>query len=166
LTRRPPNRALGGVTHIRQLDNGSADKPNAIEITRVQELNQINAAMVVLTSRIKRLGLMHAVLWGARCCIGLTLALTALASTPAAWAADAAQGERLARRWCSSCHVVAPHQKGTVAEVPPFSTIARRPNFDASKIALFLLDPHPKMPNMDLSRSEAADLAAYIATFR
>jgi hypothetical protein len=29
-----------------------------------------------------------------------------------------------------------------------------------------LLDPHPKMPDMALSRAEAADLAAYIATLR
>ena len=27
------------------------------------------------------------------------------------------------------------------------------------RIAFFLLDPHPKMPNFPLSRSEAADLA-------
>jgi hypothetical protein len=32
--------------------------------------------------------------------------------------------------------------------------------------AFFLLEPHPKMPNMQLSRSEAADLAAYIATLK
>jgi mono/diheme cytochrome c family protein len=31
-------------------------------------------------------------------------------------------------------------------------------------VAFFLLDPHPKMPNFPLSRSEAADLAAYIGT--
>ena len=31
------------------------------------------------------------------------------------------------------------------------------------KLALFLLEPHPKMPNMNLSRNEANDLAAYIA---
>jgi hypothetical protein len=29
-----------------------------------------------------------------------------------------------------------------------------------------LLDPHPKMPDMGLTRSEAADLAAYIASLR
>ena len=29
-------------------------------------------------------------------------------------------------------------------------------------LALFLLSPHPKMPDMNLSRNEAADLAAYI----
>jgi hypothetical protein len=27
----------------------------------------------------------------------------------------------------------------------------------------FLLDPHPKMPNLSLTRTEATDLAAYIA---
>jgi hypothetical protein len=29
-------------------------------------------------------------------------------------------------------------------------------------LAFFLLTPHPRMPDMNLSRSEAADLAAYI----
>jgi hypothetical protein len=29
---------------------------------------------------------------------------------------------------------------------------------------MFLLDPHPKMPDMGLSRAEAAALAAYIST--
>jgi hypothetical protein len=33
-------------------------------------------------------------------------------------------------------------------------------------IALFLLDPHPKMPDMGLSWTEAADLAAYIASLK
>jgi len=50
--------------------------------------------------------------------------------------------------------------------VPPFATIAKIPGFDAGKIALFLLDPHPKMPDMSLSRAEAADLAAYIASLK
>jgi hypothetical protein len=34
--------------------------------------------------------------------------------------------------------------------------------FDAAKIALSLLDPHPKMPDIGLSRSDAADLAAIL----
>jgi hypothetical protein len=29
-----------------------------------------------------------------------------------------------------------------------------------------LLDPHPKMPDMGLSRREAEDLAAYIASLK
>ena len=81
-------------------------------------------------------------------------------------AADASNGERLARRWCAACHVVAADQRGATSEAPPFSTIARRPDFNVNALAFFLLDPHPKMPDMGLSRSAAEDLAAYVATFR
>jgi len=81
-------------------------------------------------------------------------------------AADARNGETLARRWCSSCHVVAGDQSGTTGEAPPFRVIARTPDLDAGKIALFVLQPHPKMPDMGLSREAAADLAAYISSLR
>ena len=93
----------------------------------------------------------------------LALVFTSLV---AAAPADPAHGEKLARQWCASCHVVASDQKGTVAEAPPFATIARKPDFDPRKLALFLIDPHPKMPDMNLSRAEAADLAAYIGTLK
>jgi hypothetical protein len=43
-----------------------------------------------------------------------------------------------------------------------FAEIGSRTNFSAGQIALFLLDPHPKMPNMSLTRREADDLAAYL----
>jgi mono/diheme cytochrome c family protein len=82
-----------------------------------------------------------------------------------AFAADPKQGEAIVKRWCSECHMVAAGQKAST-EAPPFSTIAKRPGFDESKVALFLLDPHPKMPNMQLSRAEVADIAAYIATLK
>ena len=52
------------------------------------------------------------------------------------------------------------------SSAPPFSSIAKRPDFNAAKIAFFLLDPHPKMPNMQLSREETADIAAYIGTLK
>src|SRR5438874_796983 len=79
-------------------------------------------------------------------------------------AADAYHGEQLARRWCTSCHVVADNQRRVTGEAPPFAEIANRPGFDAARLALFLLDPHPKMPNMSLTRIEAADLASYIGS--
>ena len=88
----------------------------------------------------------------------------ALLSQPGS-AADADNGSRLAHRWCEACHIVAPtQQRALIAQAPPFATIAQRPGFNASQIALFLLNPHPKMPDMSLTRAEAADLAAYIAT--
>ena len=93
------------------------------------------------------------------------IASVALGSSIAA-AADVRQGERMARRWCSPCHVVASDQTQPTSEAPPFSTIANNKNFDANQLAFFLLDPHPKMPDMGLSRREANDLAAYIASLK
>ena len=91
----------------------------------------------------------------------LACGLSAIADT--VFAADIANGEKLARRWCSACHVVATDQRQGNTQAAPFSEIAKVPGFDGSKLALFLLAPHPPMPDMSLSRSEAADLAAYIA---
>lgn len=93
----------------------------------------------------------------------LALAVTIVAKP--GLAADAYNGERIARRWCVACHVVAPDQRRSAIDAaPPFAAIANRPGFDAARVALFLLDPHPKMPDMSLTRNEAADLAAYIKT--
>jgi mono/diheme cytochrome c family protein len=96
----------------------------------------------------------------------LLAAVAVLAKTPVL-AADPANGLRIAHRWCEACHVVTPTQtRPATDQAPPFATIAKEPGFDAGKIALFLLDPHPKMPDMGLSRSDAADLAAYIASLK
>ena len=81
-----------------------------------------------------------------------------------AGAADIAHGKQIANLWCAACHIVAPDQKRGADNVPAFATIAKKPGFAADKIAKFLMDPHPKMPNMLLSRSEAKDLGAYIAS--
>jgi mono/diheme cytochrome c family protein len=95
------------------------------------------------------------------------LIVATLGITPAL-GADPENGQRLALRWCAPCHVVEPSQIiRPTSKAPPFATIANRPDFDADKLALFLLEPHPKMPDMGLfSRIEAADLAAYIATLK
>ena len=90
------------------------------------------------------------------------LAAIAVAIPRTAAAADADNGETLAKRWCAACHIVAADQKAGGTQAPAFSSIAKKPGLDASRLALFLLDPHPKMPDMSLSRAAAADLAAYI----
>jgi mono/diheme cytochrome c family protein len=83
-----------------------------------------------------------------------------------ATAADADHGADLAKRWCAACHIVEGEQRQANADVPPFASIAKRSDFTPEKVAFFLLDPHPKMPNFPLSRTEAADLAAYIGSLR
>ena len=98
----------------------------------------------------------------------LSLAATALllASTMSGYAADPQHGLALAKRWCASCHVVSADQQRANADAPPFATIARSPSFSARQLAYFLLDPHPKMPELPLSRAAADDVAAYIATLK
>jgi mono/diheme cytochrome c family protein len=93
----------------------------------------------------------------------LFLAAAALSSS-ATLAADIRQGEQLARRWCASCHLVTADQRQGTTEAPPFASIGSRSDFDTNRLAFFLLDPHPKMPNMSLTRTEAGDISAYIAS--
>jgi mono/diheme cytochrome c family protein len=94
-----------------------------------------------------------------------SLGVIFLGSAPQiASAADARQGETLAKRWCAACHVVAADQQRGNTQTPPFSAIASKPDFEEAKLAYFLLAPHPAMPDMSLSRTEAADLASYIKT--
>ncbi len=82
------------------------------------------------------------------------------------YTANAAHGLDLAKRWCAACHLVSADQKRAVADAPPFATIAQRPDFNADRLARFLLDPHPKMPELPLGRRAADDIAAYIASLK
>ena len=88
------------------------------------------------------------------------------AAPASAWAANAVNGKTLAERWCATCHIVGPEQKQATTQAPPFSEVAKRPHIDAPMVAFYLMAPHPRMPDMSLSRTEAADLAAYIATLK
>jgi mono/diheme cytochrome c family protein len=98
----------------------------------------------------------------------MSAALLCAATSSAAFAgpADPEHGLMLARHWCAACHVVADDQARGTDNVPTFSAIAEKPGFDANAIALFLRDPHPKMPDMQLSGVESADIAAYIASLK
>lgn len=95
-------------------------------------------------------------------CLTLALAI----SSDATFAADADNGSRLAQRWCASCHIVSITQTKGIDGATSFASIAQAADFSAEKLALFLLEPHPRMPNMSLSRKEAQDIAAYIAIQR
>lgn len=91
-------------------------------------------------------------------------AIAAVTVTFPAIAGDAGNGKKLAERWCQSCHAIAANQPMAVTEAPAFAGIARKPDFNEARVATFLLAPHPKMPDIGLSRDAAADLAAFIAS--
>jgi mono/diheme cytochrome c family protein len=92
------------------------------------------------------------------------IALAAALPATAARAGDAVAGREIARTWCATCHVVDEAQKSGNAALPTFAEIAGRPDFDEKTLGEFLADPHPKMPDMALTRGEIDNLGAYIAS--
>lgn len=105
--------------------------------------------------------------WSAALLTGLVYAAAA-GSADSAAPGDPARGLTLAKRFCGSCHLVLPDDKGPVpAGVPPFSEIAAKPGIDAERIvALALGKPHPQMPEPPLSEQQLRDVAALIMSLR
>ncbi|MCI0466381.1 MAG: cytochrome c [Beijerinckiaceae bacterium] len=93
-----------------------------------------------------------------RCAIAI-VALFALPLAPLG--AEAAKGKIIAKRWCAACHLVSSDQKSASPDVPSFAAVARKKT-PPGQLKAFLADPHPKMPDMNLTRSEIEDIAAYI----
>lgn len=94
----------------------------------------------------------------------LTVSLGSFFPVQAQISGDPVSGERIARQWCSSCHLVANDQAVAGTAVPSFFEIAKDPLISREQIAGFLADPHPKMPDMSLTTQEIADLTRYIST--
>jgi len=94
----------------------------------------------------------------------ISVLLTLVAASPAFAAGDVVQGKKIAKRWCASCHVISPEQMQGSADVPTFCDIAQRKS--GGKLKIFLMDPHPKMPDMSLTRQEIDDIVAYIESLK
>ena len=88
---------------------------------------------------------------------------SALAAPPPG---NAANGQALAERWCSSCHLVSAEQKSATTEAPPFPEIAERSPADLDRLPAFLAAPHPPMPAIPLSGDEIRDIVAYITSLK
>lgn len=79
--------------------------------------------------------------------------------------ADAARGATLAERWCASCHA-AGTGPGAPDAGPPFAGLAADPAYDDARLRGWLSDPHPPMPNFNLTRAEIDDLIAHIRSLK
>lgn len=93
----------------------------------------------------------------------LVPALSAKAQPP-----SAANGQALAEKLCTACHIVG-HEATSAAvpaDVPSFAAIANKPGQTAEAIAGRIVLPHPPMPKVQLTRSEIADLATYIGSLK
>jgi mono/diheme cytochrome c family protein len=99
-----------------------------------------------------------------RCRTAVVVLAFLAASAAGAAPADSARGGKLAKQWCASCHIVSSDQTRGADFAPTFASIAKRPGFTANYTAQFLMRSHPRMPDVHLTRDEARDLGAYIAS--
>lgn len=90
----------------------------------------------------------------------LAAALT-VAAAPALAQGDPREGRRIAERWCTSCHIIGVNTRGPDA-APPFVALASDPNKTEDYLKTWISNPHPPMPNFNLSRRDVDDLVAYI----
>ena len=81
-----------------------------------------------------------------------------------ALAADAVAGGKLVQQWCVSCHATGSGRANDAA--PPLAAIAQARGGNQGWVRAWLANPHPPMPNLNLSNREIDDIVAYLATLR
>ena len=95
----------------------------------------------------------------------LTIMGVLLVATSATYAAtnagNANAGRDLVLRSCTSCHAVSETTKASDG-APPLSFIARDNKQRPAWIRGWLMDPHPPMPGIMLSRQQINDIIAYL----
>jgi mono/diheme cytochrome c family protein len=80
---------------------------------------------------------------------------------------DPQSGKALAEKLCTNCHLVgSAQQEHAVADVPSFHEIANRQDQSTGAIIGHIVLPKHPMPQIPLTKSELADLAAYITSLR
>jgi mono/diheme cytochrome c family protein len=84
-------------------------------------------------------------------------------STACLAAGNAEAGKELAARSCSACHAL-PSAASAADAARPFANIARAYKDDRRWIRAWLMNPHPPMKGLDLSRQQIDDIVAYLET--
>ena len=74
--------------------------------------------------------------------------------------------QELAERICSNCHLVSTEQKQANVDIPSFREIANKSAQTEGAIMAHIVLPKHPMPTIPITKSELADLAAYIMTLR
>jgi len=90
----------------------------------------------------------------------ITFALL-MAAMGQAGAGDAQTGAQLTQRWCAQCHVIgnAVHGQDAAPSLPPESK-----GQDRQWLTAWLNNPHPPMPNLNLTRQEIDDIVTYLSS--
>ena len=72
----------------------------------------------------------------------------------------------LAKQWCVSCHFVDAGQTVGGDLAPPFVAIARDKTKSDRALFIWLTNPHPPMPNFNLTVWEIDAIVSYISSLR
>jgi|SRR6185437_13689138 len=89
--------------------------------------------------------------------------LASLVGPAIAATGDAEAGRALVLRSCTSCHATNSTSAATDG-APPLSFVARDNKQNPAWIRGWLMDPHPPMPGIMLSRKQIDDVIAYLNT--
>ena len=91
----------------------------------------------------------------------------ATVAAPATNVPNSQLGHELAARLCSNCHLVGnAEQQQANADVPSFAEIANKEGQSSGAIMAHIMLPKHPMPTIPLTKSELADLSAYILSLR
>ena len=99
-------------------------------------------------------------------CLFLLVAMNAASAGGVTSKPDPANGKALAERLCTNCHIVNADQEQAIADIPSFKEIGSRPGQTEGTIMAFIVLPKHPMPQIPLTKSELADLSAYILSLR
>jgi len=85
----------------------------------------------------------------------------------AAFADNVSDGRAIAERWCTSCHDIGAGDTRSAKDLAPtFESVARRDNFSRVQLETWIGNPHPPMPNLNLTRREVDNLVEYILSLK
>jgi mono/diheme cytochrome c family protein len=93
----------------------------------------------------------------------LGVAMATILPVIAAEQGNAEAGRELVNRSCVTCH--APSGVSRASDTaPPLSFLARDNKYRAAFVRGWLMNPHPPMPGIPLSRQQISDIVAYLQT--
>lgn len=101
----------------------------------------------------------------AKTVLGFATALAVAAATgaQAQHRGDVARGEEIARDVCADCHSVEAEPQVLSTDAPrPFAVIGRDPAWDDEALRGYIRDPHPQMPQFEMTSDRLDDVVAYI----
>jgi mono/diheme cytochrome c family protein len=103
---------------------------------------------------------------GVSTALGLAALVVAAPALAASDSVDVTAGRVLAEKWCAECHVPGSSIRGRPGVPPSFRAIAKDPATTERSVRVFLVSPHPSMPNVSLTREQVDDIVAYILSLK